>query len=48
VIAGPKAYARIWLHRFGQVDWGWVLPEGAVCLWTDGELDDSPDRREGA
>jgi len=34
--AGPKRYLRIWPAWQGwaeAVEWGWVLPEGAILLW---------------
>jgi hypothetical protein len=41
VLGGQKAYARVWLSDMATLDWGWVLAESAVCLWTDPELDDT-------
>lgn len=40
ILGGPKSYARVWWKPSlpaGSVEWGWVLPAGAVCLWSVGQ-----------
>lgn len=32
---GPKHYARVWLNNPGSVEWGWVLPDVAVTVWSE-------------
>lgn len=35
VIGGPKRYLRIWLDKMSaQPEWGWVLHDTAVKLWS--------------
>lgn len=36
MLGGPKRYAQIWLdHLSGTVQWGWGIPESAICVWRE-------------
>lgn len=42
VVAGPKAFLRIWLDQVHggapiNPEWGWVLPDSAKRIWTEVE-----------
>jgi len=37
LVGRQKRYARLWLNRLDRVEWGWVLPRVATCVWEAAE-----------